>query len=310
MLNQFSVESSHIERVTMYQNSTHNAIDFKNGVVRINLDILNCSKVELVKNKHLQIVQFQNDNEQNSVVLTVEQLQSLRDTFLDHVEIDTDKKDSTIAGYKSRTRLFIKWLKENNIRNVSMGHWREYYADIKRSELSKTTVRNYFRDLNGFAAWLVEKKHLPYNPLGDITPPSASKKSVHEKAIPKKDINIMIEHAKIIRDRAIFVFFRDAACRGSEAAVMRWESVDFDQGKAYVVGKGDKLRTLRFKPSTAQMLKEYRDTLKEEQKTGPVWWGKQGPLTYSGIYQVFRRTAERASLKNKKFAIPQKSAGK
>ncbi len=285
----------------MYQNLAHSAIDFQNGIIRINLDVLNCSQVELVRNKQVQVIQYQNGNGHKPVTLILEQMKLLRESFLEYVEIDKDLKDSTIEGYKSRTRLFIKWLQENNIHNVSMGHWREYYAHLKRNNLSDTTVRNYFRDLNGFAGWLVRNGYLPYNPLNDITPPSASRKSIHTKAIPREDINIMIEHAENIRDRAIFIFFRDAACRGSEAVVMRWGEVDLDQGKAYVIGKGGKDRTLRFKPSTAQVLKEYRNTLKEDQKIGSVWYGKQGALTYSGIYQIFRRTATRASLQNKKF---------
>jgi len=82
---------------------------------------------------------------------------------------------------------------------------------------------------------------------------------------------------------------------------MRWRKIDLEKGKAYVIGKGGKDRTLRFKPSTAQVLRKYRNTLKEDQKTGSVWYGKQGALTYSGIYQIFRRTATRTSLWNKKF---------
>jgi site-specific recombinase XerD len=82
---------------------------------------------------------------------------------------------------------------------------------------------------------------------------------------------------------------------------MRWEKVDLVGGRVYVVGKGKKFRTLRFKAATTQALEEYRATLKAHQTTGPVWWGKQGALTYSGIYQIFRRTAERAALIDKKF---------
>jgi site-specific recombinase XerC len=125
---------------------------------------------------------------------------------------------------------------------------------LKRGQLSDTTVRNYFRDLSGFAAWLVQTGHLPYNPLDGITPPAATKVSIYTKAIPRADIDIMIDQAETIRDRAIFIFFRDTACRGSEVAAMRWENVDLDEGKAYVVGKGGKLRTLRFKHPTAQVL--------------------------------------------------------
>jgi site-specific recombinase XerD len=48
-------------------------------------------------------------------------------------------------------------------------------------------------------------------------------------------------------------------------------------------------------------LLEYRETLKEHQQTGHVWWGRQGPLTYSGMYQIFARTAKQTSLHSKKF---------
>lgn len=280
---------------------THKAVSFRNGTIKIDLDVLNCTKVELVKNRQLQVIQYSNGQEQETVALTLDHLELLREAFLDHVEVDKDLKASSITGFKSRTRLFLKWLAENDIQNVLMRHWRDYYAQLKRSKLSDTTVRNYFRDLNGFAFWLAQNGHLPGNPLDGITPPSATKQSIHSKAIPKKDIDIMIEHAETLRDRAIFIFFRDAACRGSEAAAMCWEEVDLEEGKAYVVGKGGKLRTLRFKTPTAQVLREYRETLAEDQKTGPVWWGKQGALTYSGIYQVFHRTAEEAALSNKKF---------
>lgn len=285
----------------MDHNLIHKAISFRNGTIKIDLDILNCSQVELIKNRQAQVIQYQNGHEQETVVLALAQLKSLRTQFLDHIDVDKNLKASSITGFKSRTQLFLKWLEENQIQQVSMSHWRDYYAHLKRGQLSDTTVRNYFRDLSGFAAWLVQTGHLPYNPLDGITPPSATKVSVYTKAIPRTDIDIMIDQAETIRDRAIFIFFRDTACRGSEAAAMRWENVDLDEGKAYVVGKGGKLRTLRFKPPTAQVLREYRATLQACQQVGPVWWGKQGALTYSGIYQVFHRTAERASLHNKKF---------
>ena len=249
----------------MYKNLAHNVLSFQNGVIRIRLNGLNCTRIELIKNEIIHIIEYPNGNGGQSTVLTLEKLKSLRDDFIDHVEIDRDLKESSITGYKSRTRLFIKWLEENNIDKVSMDHWREYYSQLKRSKLTDTTVRNYFRDLNGFAGWLALKGHLPSNPLDGITPPAATKESIQSKAIPKKDIDIMIKHAITTRDRAIFIFFRDTACRGSEAAAMQWENVDFDQGKAYVIGKGGKLRTLRFKSPTAKTLREYQYTLKEYQ---------------------------------------------
>ncbi len=62
----------------MFHNSAHSAISFQNGTIRINLDELNCSKIELMKNKIIQTIEYPNGNSQNPVVLTLEQLKSLR----------------------------------------------------------------------------------------------------------------------------------------------------------------------------------------------------------------------------------------
>jgi hypothetical protein len=58
----------------MYHNPAHPAITFENGVIKINLDVLNCSKIELVKNRQLQVIHYENGDGQNSVILTLEQL--------------------------------------------------------------------------------------------------------------------------------------------------------------------------------------------------------------------------------------------
>lgn len=111
----------------------------------------------------------------------------------------------------------------------------------------------------------------------------------------------MLEQATSPRDRALFTVFRDTGCRGAEAAAMTWEDIDFEKQKIKLNGKGNKPRTVPFKPMTAEVLQTYQATLKPDQRTGPVWWGKLGPLTYSGLYQIFKRTAEQAMLQCKRF---------
>ena len=103
----------------MLHNSVHSAISFQNGTIRINLDELNCSKIELMKNKIVQTIEYSNGNGLNSVVLTLEQLKLLREDFLDYTEVDKNLKDTSITGYTSRTRLFIQWLEENKAAAVA-----------------------------------------------------------------------------------------------------------------------------------------------------------------------------------------------
>jgi len=51
--------------------------------------------------------------------------------------------------------------------------------------------------------------------------------------------------------------------RRSELASLRWDKIDFEHLEATVLGKGDKERVVPLLPLTAQVLKEYRQTLPE-----------------------------------------------
>jgi site-specific recombinase XerD len=163
-------------------------------------------------------------------------------------------------------------------------------------------LRNYFRSLEPFCRWLVDQQHLYTNPLDDIAPPSPSKESVHSKAISAEGAELMIENAGSMRNRALIMFFRDTACRLSEAQAMQWQKIDWQKGEVYTIGKFHKPRTLYMTAPTKEALRKYRQSLKPKQTAaGAVWRNeKTGEgLSGSGIYQVFRRIANRVEEKLK-----------
>lgn len=189
--------------------------------------------------------------------------------------------------------MFLDWLQERQINLVGEKDWVAYYEDVQGQGLSSTTVRNYLQSLRKFADWLVCEKHLAANPLVGVKSPQPAKKSIDHKAVKLEVAQLMIDHAETIRDKAVFMLFRDTGCRVSEAAKMTWDDIKFDDLEVNLLGKRDKPRAGYFKQPTAGILSEYRQSLTPEQQAGPVWWGKYGPLTPGGIYQIFRRTAKR-----------------
>lgn len=78
---------------------------------------------------------------------------------------------------------------------------------------------------------------------------------------------------------------------------MKWGDIDIANRNGHVLGKGNKYRPLFFSPQTALAIEKYRQTLSNIEGNQPMWIGKYGPLSKSGIYQVFKRIAIRAGVK-------------
>lgn len=220
-------------------------------------------------------------------------LAGLIQTFLEYKAINENRSKATLDDYRRRLNAFLDWLREKRRDPVGALDWRDYYAGVKARDLAPLSVRNHFRCLSVFAAWLVANGHLPADPLKGISPPGGSKNEL-PRAVDREVIRAMLQATSNVRDRALLLFFWDTGCRAGEAAGLRWRDVRPAEGTAYVVGKGDKARLLHFMPEiTGKLLLAYRETVPHEKKD-PLWRGKQGRLTYSGICQIFRRVAKKA----------------
>lgn len=225
---------------------------------------------------------------------------SLCAAFLDHLEIKENARPHTLTGYRRRLGQFLRWLEAHPDQPpASLATWLAYYATLKRHrpEYAANTLRNHYDALRRFGRFLHEQGHLAGSPLADVERPTDKTKS-EPRAIERSHINAMLKAAADPRDRALLLFFRDTACRADEALQLTWEKINWTERKTEVIGKGDKARQLFFKPLTLRALERYRDSLSLPRRRldGPVWWGKKGPLNYSGLYKIFERLAKAANL--------------
>ncbi|MCB0207682.1 MAG: tyrosine-type recombinase/integrase [Anaerolineae bacterium] len=216
--------------------------------------------------------------------------------LLKYLEINEDRKAHTREGYRLRVGQFCDWLDQHPDHDPADAQvWLDYYGELKSRDLSPYTVKGHYHILVRFGRWLLERGYLREQPLADVRPP-ALPKNKKPKAITEAHINTLIEAAESPRDRAVLLFFRDTGCRAAEAVGLTWGDVQIDEGEAQVTGKGNKSRPLFFKPITGEALKLYRAGLKHSKPADPVWWGHQGPLSYQGIYLIFKRLAEKTGL--------------
>jgi integrase len=65
------------------------------------------------------------------------------------------------------------------------------------------------------------------------------------------------EKLRILRDRAFLVTLADTGLRVNEACSLRRGDMDWNEGRAIIIGKGDKQAVIRFSTRSMQALKDY-----------------------------------------------------
>jgi site-specific recombinase XerD len=65
------------------------------------------------------------------------------------------------------------------------------------------------------------------------------------------------EHLRALRDRAFLVTLADTGLRVHEACALRRGDVDWNEGRAVIIGKGDKQAVVRFSSRSLRALKDY-----------------------------------------------------
>jgi integrase len=178
---------------------------------------------------------------------------------------------------------------------------------------SAATVANRYRSLQQFFRYLVEEGELPASPLARVPRPKVPETPVpvvkdHElEALFKSLVGRDYESR---RDNAIFRLFLDCGVRLDELGRLAVESIDFTTDEIVVWGKGRRPRIVPFSERTGQALERYlRERRRhpfadqrfssddpDDPRNGnrPLWLGKRGWLTGSGVYQIIRKRSRAA----------------
>lgn len=164
--------------------------------------------------------------------------------------------------------------------------------------LSAWTVDSYARAIRAFFNKLVEMGHIDASPAARLRLPKLPRKG--KKEIPQSDISLIVQHAEARpRDHAIVLVLRDSGCRVGELVTMRQSTIfiEGEKGKALVTGKMNKTRWIFFRGEAVAAIKRYGRTRPHD--AGDLFWvsGQGGGLTETGVYQMLKRIAKRAGVR-------------
>ncbi len=122
------------------------------------------------------------------------------------------------------------------------------------------------------------------------------------KAITESDLQLILEAAKAssARDYAVVRILADTACRVGGLVGLQLNDLEMElhPARATVKEKGDKTRTIFFKPATVNAVRTYLADRKRC-SSNQVFIGHRGPLTESGIYSLLKRLARRSGVEGR-----------
>lgn len=218
-----------------------------------------------------------------------------------------NKSPETIRIYTTAVNQLVDYLTANgmptDIAGVHREHIEAFLAHLLETK-SASTAKTRHGGLQQFFRFVVEDGELSESPMARMKPPAVPEQPV--PVLSGENIRALLDVTKgrgfdDLRDHAIIRLFLDSGMRRGELTNLTVEGLDFNQGTAWVLGKGRRHRSSPFGDKTALALRRYlRARSRHPHAASPaLWLGKFGPLTDTGIDQMMERRGEQIGLEHR-----------
>lgn len=104
----------------------------------------------------------------------------------------------------------------------------------------KNRKHNYYRCIKTLCRWLDNTDQLTTNPTEKVLPPRRQKKLL--PAISKEQLGILVSHAPTQRDKVTLNLLLYSGMRLSEAANIKAQDFNWEEGTVVILGKGNRYR--------------------------------------------------------------------
>ena len=218
------------------------------------------------------------------------------------------RADSTLNWYRKNIQELIEYLEDPELDQVDLLSLERFRASLNRpskangrkGKLSSYTIHAHVRAQKRFFNFLYRRRILEKNPAEFLEKPRLPKQP--RKGISPAAADRMLEASKkSLRDYAVLLFIRDTGCRAGGVYNLLTDNLDILHNKAIVREKGDKERTVFYTPETAMALAMY-NSIRENPFNEEYFFLSETmhtPLTYFGVYQIFRRLARQTKVQGK-----------
>lgn len=197
--------------------------------------------------------------------MTHNHLKSLKNDFLEHLEIDLNRSAKTIENYNHYLERFLDFSQISQAKDIDLNLIKKYrlylnrLEDYKGGKLKKITQNYHIIALRNFLKYLAKQ---------DIVTLSAEKIDVGKNPqqemifLSFEEVERILNEAtgknlQTLRDRAILELLFSAGLRVSELSALNIEQLNLKTQEFSIIGKGSKMRVVFISDSAKNSLEKY-----------------------------------------------------
>lgn len=233
--------------------------------------------------------------------------ESLR-LFLQYLAVEKGLASNTLLSYENDLTRFLAFLKKERLRwpAVTEETLVRFIHTQSRNGLSARSLARRVSALKSFFRFLVLGGVIKKSPAARLSAPSTWRSL--PKVLSVEEVEKLLaapagDKPQSLRDRALLEVLYGAGLRVSEAASLRLEDVNLEDGFLLVFGKGGKERVVPVSRTAsgcvAKYLKEARPLLVKGDERSLFLTRLGRPFTRQGVWKVLRRHALKAGLGGK-----------
>ncbi|PKO18432.1 MAG: hypothetical protein CVU39_03055 [Chloroflexi bacterium HGW-Chloroflexi-10] len=211
---------------------------------------------------------------------------SINTSIQDFLEtIRMARSENTFRTYQNGLNAFKATIQQqdldietNSVTQISEKLFAMHIANLKN--YAPATERLYLTALSGYYEYLVAENLVTLNlqTIKSLIRKRARRTGLRLPQFPKSAIETIIEHISTLpqvetenridrlinlRDRAFLLCLADTGLRVHEACKLRRGDIDWFEGKAIIIGKGNKEDVIRFSERSIQAIRDYLNVRSE-----------------------------------------------
>jgi integrase/recombinase XerC len=201
--------------------------------------------------------------------------------FLDYLVVERRYSPLTAQRYRHDLTRLAAFAAERKLaawRELQPEQLRQFVAREHRAGAAPSSLHALLSASRSLFRFLLREGLLAHDPAAGVRAPRAARKLPQVLDVDEMNrlVDIPVDGADAVRDRAILELLYSSALRIAELVALTWRDLALDEGSVRVLGKGSKTRLVPIGSKALAALRALRELDAAAEPGDPVFRGRHG----------------------------------